>query len=235
MPVDSPRRENAFGEAVFAGTSDVIHDLVPTIFDDGVANARGDRVECFVPGGAFPFSFATFSGAFEWIKNAIGIGYLVECRWTFGAVAPARAGMFRIAFKLLNFARDFVDIREQSTRRFAVEASGGNERVMPLLSLRPRPRIELGPIIPPLLRRKRREMTPTRTRIEGFVYRVYLAISCIILWFYAKRHGLAGLDVSVFEEHQADQCQRRAGDSERELLKFRVLRAKATARRATTE
>ena len=76
MAVDSPRSEDAFGEAVFSGTTDVIHDLVTTVFDDGVANTRGDRVERFVPRCAFPFSFATLTGAFEWIKNAIGICYL---------------------------------------------------------------------------------------------------------------------------------------------------------------
>jgi len=42
---------------------------------------------------------------------------------------------------------------------------------MPLLSPRPRLRIKLGPIIPTLLRRKRRKMTPTRPRVERFFHR----------------------------------------------------------------
>ena len=82
------------------------------------------------PRWSFPFSCAAFSGAFEWIKNAIGIGYLIECGRTFGAVAPARAGMFGIAFKLLNFASDLVDVSEQAARGLAVEAGGGDQRVV---------------------------------------------------------------------------------------------------------
>jgi hypothetical protein len=105
---------NALSETVFARTTDVIHDLVSTVFDDRVANARGECVERFVPGGAFPFAFAAPACPFEWIQNAIGIGYLVERRGTFGAVAAARARMFGIAFELLHFARDFVDVSEQA-------------------------------------------------------------------------------------------------------------------------
>ena len=89
MTVNSPRGENAFRETVFARSADVVHDLMATVFDDRVANARGDRVECFFPCGAFPLSGAAFSSALQWIKNAIRIGYLVECGWTFGAVASA--------------------------------------------------------------------------------------------------------------------------------------------------
>jgi hypothetical protein len=46
----------AFRETVFAGPADVIHDLLSAILDDGFADAVGDRVECLVPGRAFPLS-----------------------------------------------------------------------------------------------------------------------------------------------------------------------------------
>src|SRR5262245_10704540 len=82
--------------------------------------------------------------------------------------------MLRVALELLHLARDFVDVSQQATRRFAVEASGWDERVVPLLALRPRTRVQFGPIIPALLRRKRRQMTPARTRVEGFVVCVML-------------------------------------------------------------
>jgi hypothetical protein len=85
----------------------------PTVLDDRVAIARGECVECFVPGGAFPLSFAAFAGAFEWIKNAIGIGYLVECGGPLAQLRPREPGMLGIAFELLNLARDFVDVSEQ--------------------------------------------------------------------------------------------------------------------------
>jgi hypothetical protein len=64
-------------ETVFAGTAHVIHDFLTPVFDDRVADARGEGVERFIPRGAFPFSFAAFTGAFEWIENAIGISNLV--------------------------------------------------------------------------------------------------------------------------------------------------------------
>jgi hypothetical protein len=94
VTVNSPGGENAFSETIFTGTADVIHDLVAAILRRSLCECARRCVERFVPGGAFPFSFAAFAGAFEWIKNAIRIGYLVECCRTFGAVAATRAGMF---------------------------------------------------------------------------------------------------------------------------------------------
>ena len=126
MAINSPGGEDAFGETIFTGTPDVIHDLVAAVLDDRFTNARGDVVKRRVPTDAFPFAFAAFAGALEWIKNAIGIVNLVECRRTFGAVAPARPRMLRIAFKLLHLAGDLVDVGKQPAGRFAVEAGGGN-------------------------------------------------------------------------------------------------------------
>src|SRR5689334_22404468 len=166
MTVDAPRRENAFGETVFAGTSDVIHDFMPAVLDDGVANAFGEGVEGFIPRGAFPFSFAAFAGAFERVEDAIGIGYLVESRWSFGAIPSSRTRMLRIPLKLLHLAGDLVDISEEPTRRLAVEARGRHERIMSLDPSRPRPGIELRPIRPSLLRGERRQPPPAWARIE---------------------------------------------------------------------
>src|SRR5690349_18405767 len=104
MTVNAPRRENAFSETVFAGTTDVIHDFVTTVFDDCVANAFSENVECFVPGGAFPFTFAAFARAFEWVKDAIGIGYLVERCGTFSAIPSPRSRMLGIPLELLHLA-----------------------------------------------------------------------------------------------------------------------------------
>src|ERR1043165_3226173 len=138
MAVDAPRCEDAFSETVLTGTTDVIHDLVTAIFDDGVANACGDRVEGFVPGGALPISFAAFAVAFEWIQDAVGIGYLVESCRAFGAVASARTGMFGIPLKLLHLAGDLIDVSEQPARRLAVEAGRRHKRVISFNSSRPR-------------------------------------------------------------------------------------------------
>jgi hypothetical protein len=139
MTIDSPRGENSFGKTILARSAHVIHHFVPSILNDGFANASGDCVEGFIPTGSFPLSSTAFTGAFEWVKNAIGISYLVECGWTFGAIAATRTGMLRIAFKLLYLASNFVDISKQPARRLAIEAGGGNDRIMSLLPLGPRP------------------------------------------------------------------------------------------------
>src|SRR6476620_8835466 len=99
MTVNTPGSEDAFGEAILARATDVIHDFVAAIFHDRFTNARRDIVKRGVPGCLFPFSGAAFTGALEWKKNAIGIVNLVECRRTLGAIAAARTRVFRIAFK----------------------------------------------------------------------------------------------------------------------------------------
>ena len=39
VTVNAPGRQNAFRESIFAGPSDVIHDLLAAIFDDRFANS----------------------------------------------------------------------------------------------------------------------------------------------------------------------------------------------------
>src|SRR6185503_16104953 len=151
VPVDSPRRKDAFGETIFTGTPDVIHDLLATIFDNRFPDLSGEFIEHFVPTSLHPFPFAAFSGAFERVQNAIRIVDLVESGGTFRAVAATRTWMFRIAFKLLNFACDLIDIGEQTARRLAIETGRGNQGVVALFALRPCLRIELSPIVPTLL------------------------------------------------------------------------------------
>src|SRR6185369_5774156 len=45
VTVDAPRGENTFGEPVFAGPANVIHDLLTAVLDDRVANALRERIE----------------------------------------------------------------------------------------------------------------------------------------------------------------------------------------------
>ena len=87
---------------------------------------RVNRVECFVPGGAFPLAGAAFAGAFERVEDAIGIGYLVQCRRPFGTIPSARTRVLGISLKLLHLAGDLIDVSEQSTRRLAVETRRGD-------------------------------------------------------------------------------------------------------------
>ena len=102
--------------------------------------------------------------------------------------------MFGIAFELLSFARDFVDVSEQAAGRFAVEARGWHERVVTLDALRPRARVELGPVVSALLRLKRGEMAATRSWVEGLFHSVIkrvarIALLCPDLLFGSKLQG----------------------------------------------
>ena len=169
VAVHAPSRENSLRESIFARPPNVIHDLVATIFDNRLANPRRNIIKRLVPTDAFPFSFAPFASALQRVKNAIWIVDLIQRRRAFGAVAPARSWILRIPFEFLNLVRVFVDVSKQSTRRLAVETSRRHKLITPLLTPRPRLRIQLRPITPAFFRRKRREMDTRRAGIEGFV------------------------------------------------------------------
>src|SRR6185436_2697049 len=85
---------------------------------------------------------------------------LVQRGRSLRAVAPARAGMFGIAFVLADLERLAIDVGEQAARRLAVEAGRRHEHVAALDAPRPRARVELRPVVPPLARRKGGEIGP---------------------------------------------------------------------------
>ena len=122
VSVNSPRCQNSFGESIFTRPPDVIHDFVATILNDRVSDPRSDLIEHSIPAYAFPLAFSALACPLERIKDAIGIGNLIQRRRAFGAVAPSAPGILRIAFELLNLVCVFVDVGEQPARRFAVKA-----------------------------------------------------------------------------------------------------------------
>src|SRR6266404_6285683 len=87
--------------------------------------------------------------------------------------------MLGIAFELLHLASDFVDVGEQTAGRFAIKTGGRNEGIVSFFTPRPRLRIKLSPIVPALLRRKRREMAARGPGIESFTARPGVFTSCI--------------------------------------------------------
>lgn len=173
MTVDTPRGENALGETVFTRAPDVIHDFLTSVFNNSRADAFRNRIERFIPRRTFPLPFAALARALHGIENPIRIGNLIQRRRAFGAIPSTRTGMLRIPLKLLHLTRDLIDISQQPARGLTVKTRRRHQRVMPLDSPGPRPRIELGPIIPPLLRGKRRQPPPTRPRIKGFVLVIF--------------------------------------------------------------
>src|ERR1044071_5521971 len=117
VSVDAPSGENPFGESIFAGTPDVIHDLALAIFDDGFPNSRREIVEHIIPTNAFPIPRTALTGSLQRIKNAIRIVDLIERRRPFSAVTSTASRILGIAFELLNLIRVFVDVGEQPARR----------------------------------------------------------------------------------------------------------------------
>ena len=108
---------------------DVIHDLVAPVFLKRFAHPCRDVVENFVPAHTFPFSFAPLSHPLQGITNALGIGYLIKCRRTFGAVASAAAGMFGIAFESADAQRFLIDETQQTAGRLAVKTDRRNNLI----------------------------------------------------------------------------------------------------------
>src|SRR5215813_12766758 len=155
VAVDSPRMQNALVVDKFvSGTANVVHNLVLATFLQCAPNASAQIVKHFVPGHALPLAFTALARAAQWIEDALRIVDLIDGGRTFGAVASTAAGMRRIALKLLHAHLLFIDICQQPTRRFAVEADRGNQRIMSLNSARPLRRIVFAPVIPFIGRRK---------------------------------------------------------------------------------
>src|ERR671939_331470 len=100
VAVDAPRGEYPFGVSILARTPDVIHDLVAPPLLNGLAYTRRDLIQGIIPGDAHPLALAAPSCTLDRIKDAVGVCDLVQGRRPFGAVAPARARMLRVALEL---------------------------------------------------------------------------------------------------------------------------------------
>src|ERR1700691_893696 len=141
-----------------ARAAHVVHDLFATIFLKGLPDARAESLEHLIPRSPSPFPTAPRPRTLHRIKDAIGIMNLRDRCRPLGAKASAACGVFGIAFKLRDLSVFFIDIREKSARRFAIEADRRNKLIMPLNTTRPGFGIILNPVIPLLNRRVRREM-----------------------------------------------------------------------------
>src|SRR5436853_1963387 len=100
VAVDAPGLQDALDVAIVAGPPDVIHDFVAAIIDQRLTYLCREGVEHFIPRRALPLTFATSAGTFQGKEDAFGVGELIDGRRAFGAVAPARSRMLRIAFEL---------------------------------------------------------------------------------------------------------------------------------------
>src|SRR5258707_8690779 len=153
MAVYTPGTEYTFHVAVVPGSPDVIHYFVMAAFDDGSADFARKCFQYLVPGGAFPFALATFTCTFQGIEDTLGIIDLVDSGWAFGAVAPATARVIGVALEFFDATRLFINVGQQSTGGFAVEADSRNNFVTFFDLARPGPGIVLYPVLPALRRR----------------------------------------------------------------------------------
>ena len=85
--------------------------------------------------------------------------------------------MFGVAFKLSDGERFWIDIGQQAAGRLAVKTGGGNQHRALFDALRPGARIQLDPIVPALLGRKRREVVVTGAGIESLPPRLRILAS----------------------------------------------------------
>src|SRR6185503_16430256 len=164
--------------------------------DDRLADARGDVGHRLVPRDALPAVLAALPGALQRVEDAVGIVDLVEGRRPLRAVAPARARVLGVALELTNFERLAVHVGQQAAGRLAVEARRRHQHVVALDALRPRPRVELDPVVPALARRVGAERRAARAGVEGLAAalrgaarsRDTVALGLAHAWLLGKRH-----------------------------------------------
>src|SRR5215204_2777119 len=131
VTVNTPRMKNALViEQLVAGAADMIHDLIAPLFQQRLAHTPGNVLQHFIPTDALPFPFAALADALQWVANALGVGHLIKCRRTFGAIAATAAGMFGIALEAANLVGVFLDHSDQPAGGFAVKTDRRNDPTM---------------------------------------------------------------------------------------------------------
>src|SRR5678816_4116929 len=110
-----------------AWPANVIHDFIPTLFCERFTHAARNVIQNFIPGNTFPLSLAAFADSFERVTNTLGIIDLIEGRRPLSAVAPAAAGMFRIALEAANCIGILFNDGNQAACRFAIETDCRND------------------------------------------------------------------------------------------------------------
>ena len=153
VAVDVPRLEHTIGVAVLAGAADVVHHLVAAALLERPPDAGPDLVERLVPRDAFPAARPSLARALQRMQHPLGVVDLVERRRSLGAVAAAAGRVLGVALELGDLAGVAIDVRGEPARRFAVEARRRHERVVALDAFGPRLGVELGPVVPLVVRR----------------------------------------------------------------------------------
>src|ERR1700689_1114200 len=85
VAIDAPSLQSPLHNEVMARTAHVVHDLFATIFLKGLADARAEGLQHFIPRGPSPFPSAPRPRTLHRIKDAIGIMNLRDRCRTLGA------------------------------------------------------------------------------------------------------------------------------------------------------
>src|SRR5262249_20224444 len=148
VAVDAPRLQHAIDVSVVARAPDVVHHLGAPIFLQGEAQARRHGGHDLVPAGALPLPAAARAAAFEGMQQALRIVGLRHRGRALGAIATTAARVMRVALETLDGTGLFVDEGEQTAGGLAVEAGGGDQRVVALDLAWPRLGVVLDPVVP---------------------------------------------------------------------------------------
>jgi hypothetical protein len=112
----------------------VIHDFFAATFTKCFANSRADFFEGLRPLNTLPLAFAALTRSLQWIQDSVSVMNLVDRGWTLSAVATTARRVMWIALELLDFTSFFVNVREQTAARFAIEARSGDQAKAPFRS-----------------------------------------------------------------------------------------------------
>src|SRR5947209_8817279 len=120
VPIHPPGPQHPLHVAVVTGPPDVVHDLVASPLDNRRPDLRGEGIQYLIPRCALPLALSALARALQRIENALWIVDLVNCRGSFGAVAPATARVIRVALQLLDVPALLVHVGQQPAGRLAV-------------------------------------------------------------------------------------------------------------------
>ena len=110
VAVDAPGLQSPLHDEVVARAAHVVHHFFAAIFLKGLADARAESFQHFIPRCARPLAAAARAATLHWVENAIGIVNLRNCGGAFCAEASATCGMLGIAFELRDLSGFFIDV-----------------------------------------------------------------------------------------------------------------------------
>src|SRR6187549_1903819 len=103
------------------GSSDVIHDFIAPLFQQGFSYAAGNVIESFIPRDALPLSCAARADALERITNPLGIVDLIDGSRSLGAISAPTLGMLRVALETPDMPGVLFNESQKAACGFAIE------------------------------------------------------------------------------------------------------------------